>query len=166
MLLSSSFVAILFRLINFIALILFFRYIYKKNNVGQSIAEGIAQEEAAVKALEAQTHDLAQQRHALAQNIEQQKELGERLKKQIARWKEDVERVRAQEAEAWAYQQQFIQKIVQRRSDCLAKYRAQQAALPEVVHAVTQTLENKFQDAQAGKQYIADIIESIQRGAA
>lgn len=164
--LSSYAVGIMFRLINFVCLIAFFVFIYRRNKVGQDIAKGIADQEAAVQALYDKKAALETERQNIAAATERQDILGKKLEQQIARWRVDVDRSYVREREAWQTRQEEIKKVMQQKARFLRVQHAQHDAYPQIMGDISAELAHRFQRSQAGKDYIADIIDVISKDAA
>lgn len=154
---DESIVNIVFRLINFVALLGFAAYIYKRYFFSD-ITEKINQEETEKETLCHQIGELDQQSNTLSHEIIAQEEHCKELQTRVTQW----QHVFNQEMETRRKDSLNLRIKSAERADRQKKFVEQEdlinAVFPQAIEQINSSLINTFSDSDRNEKFIADII--------
>lgn len=163
MFLNESGVAILFRLINFAALIALVFYVCKKYVI-KTVKEQIAHKQDVVVDLRNQADTLVDDICFIDQATQQDAQMCQDLKVRVLEWRAQAERV-AQES--LTKKQAQIESLVGHariQTAYLQRRNAYESILPQVIDQTRKKLEQKFENEVLAQDFMAQLIASMQKG--
>lgn len=160
---GESFITILFRLLNFAALIALFAYIFKKymrHDIEQAIEHHRLEETNITNQIEENTLHGSK----LSEEIRQQENLCQHLIARANQWKLAFgQEQQKKQLEIHAIQQKCLERI-QRQARAIERERIIQAVLPKAVEKAQAQLMQSFTQENKNRQFIDDIIAHMKKG--
>lgn len=157
---NDSYITILFKLLNFAALIALFVYIFKKYFL-KEIESGISQECKHKSDLEQTIVTLQETSLKLSDNLDNQEKLCHYLNQQLEKWKSAFEK----DFKAQQEQKNRVYQEIFKKTEKQARYIAQEhiihTVVPEALEKARAYLNSSFSSPQQSAAYVGDIIKQL-----
>ncbi len=163
MFLDEAGVAILFRLINFSVFVFFILYLCKKYLI-DTVKKQIADKQQAMVDLHNQADTLVDDMRLVEQAMQQDTQLCQALKTRVVTWRARDEHLAQQSILKKQEQAEFLKDHVQVQTMYLQRRNAYERMLPQVIDQTREKLERKFEDEVLAQEFIAQLINAMQKG--
>ncbi len=155
-------VNIVFRLLNFVAIISLAVYVFKAY-VLDLVKQQMADQEATERGMQLQRDAMARRQEEITGEIDQDAQLCMELKQRVDRWRRVIDTQQAQQKKEQEKCMQRLQQALQKKVERLVYNRVLKKVMPRALADARAQLGEKYCDAQQGRLFTNAIIAHLER---
>ncbi len=155
-------ITIIFRLLNFVALIGLAVYVFKAYLLDR-VKQQMADQEATERGMQLQRDAMARRQEEITGEIDQDAQLCMELKQRVDRWRRVIDTQQVQQKKEQEERTQRLQQALQEKMERLVYNRVLKKVMPRALADAAVQLGEKYSDTQQGRLFTNAIITHLER---
>lgn len=156
----TNLVELVFKIVNFIAIIGLLAFIFKKYLLG-TLRDQMHTKELVVEKLKKAFHTITRNYQLLDREIDHEQQQQRELKDKIVRWRADIDQQHEQLAQERNERSSKLKVQMLQQIKEIQKYVLYKQVLPQAVEQARSQLAKKFDDEQQQKEYLSELMRSL-----